>query len=72
MSSDRRWSGGLANREWSRAAGQSNLARLPAEEEHELYLTMLDESFYCDACGGFHPMREHQQCRTPGQVSGGG
>jgi hypothetical protein len=69
VSSDRRWSGGIANREWSRAAGQLNLSRLSPAEEHELYLEQRDLSFYDDACGGFHPMREHQQCRTGGHAA---
>lgn len=70
MSSDRRWSGGIANREWNRAAGQLNLTPLTPTEAHELYLSMLDESFYDETCGSSHPLREHQACRT-GQVSGG-
>lgn len=84
MASDRRWSGGAANREWNRAAGQEPAGSLPPEEEHELYLSQLHQSFYCDTCGSSHPLREHTQCRggapaeavarpvTPGQTCEGG
>jgi hypothetical protein len=65
MARDRRRSGGAANYEWNRAYGRENLPRLPPEEEHELYLAQLDQSFYCDSCGSSHLLREHAQCRNP-------
>jgi len=64
---DRRWSGGAANRTWNGAAGQESIGRLPPDEEHELYLSMLDNSFYDEACGGHHPLREHARCRNGAQ-----
>lgn len=65
MPGDRRWSGGAANRQWNGAAGQEVIGRLSPEEEHELYLDMLDESFFCPECHGHHPLREHARCRNP-------
>jgi hypothetical protein len=59
VSSDRRWSGGIANRTWNRAAGAENIGSLSPEEEHELYLSKLDSSFYCPDCGTAHPLREN-------------
>ena len=59
MSSDSRWSGGIANREWNRAAGRVHLPRLPAHVEHQMYLDQLDERFYCPDCGGTHVLREN-------------
>jgi hypothetical protein len=59
VSSDSRWSGGLANREWNRAGGRENLPRLPAQVEHQMYLDKLDTSFYCDGCSQTHPLREN-------------
>jgi hypothetical protein len=63
VASDRRRAGGAANYTWNRAAGSENLSRLTAEEEHELYLDQLGNSFWCDTCGSSHPLREHAQCR---------
>lgn len=57
------WSGGAANRQWNRAAGQAVIPRLPPETEHQLYLEMLDKVFWCDHCNGTHPLRDHKACR---------
>jgi hypothetical protein len=58
------WSGGVANREWNRAAGQGYFGRLARDAEHRLYLAVADECFYCEACGACHPLREHRICRA--------
>lgn len=57
------WSGGAANREWNRAAGLGYFGRLAREAEHRLYLQLAAERFYCEACGGSHPLSEHRLCR---------
>lgn len=64
------WSGGAANREWNRAAGQVQLARLPAEVEHQLYLDHLDQPMWCPDCNGHHPLREHAECRATNLLTG--
>lgn len=61
-----KWSGGIANREWNRAAGQRYFGRLARDAEHRLYLAVAGERFYCEACGGFHPLAEHRACRRGG------
>ena len=65
VSKDGRWSGGIANREWNRAAGQLNLAPITDADAHQLYLDQRDNSFYCETCGAAHPLREHRLCRHP-------
>ena len=62
--SDGKWSGGAANRAWIRPGSRYRRDGLSDDRRHELYEQMAGESFYCEACGGHHPLREHQACRS--------
>jgi hypothetical protein len=63
--SEGKWSGGIANRTWSRFSG----ARVvefsgDAERSARLDVALAGESFWCEACGQVHPLRQHRECRS--------
>lgn len=60
--SDGKWSGGIANRTWSRGTRVTNRAEDPAMTRR-LYESMKHERFWCEVCGQMHPLMEHQACR---------
>ena len=62
--SDGKWSGGAANRTWARPGSRHYAETLTAQQQHELYEQHADEDFWCETCGGSHPLKEHRQCRA--------
>lgn len=61
--SDGRWSGGIANRTWTRTDGR--VTDLPGDPERARRLTedLADAVFLDEVCGRTHPLREHRLCR---------
>jgi hypothetical protein len=57
------WSGGAANRYWQRPGSRLRDVEGDAERGRRLYELLKDERFWCDNCGGMHPLREHRDCR---------
>lgn len=45
----------------------SRLVQQPADikRDRALAAAMASVPFHCEACGGFHPLREHRACRGP-------
>ncbi len=62
--SDGKWSGGAANRLWSRP-GSRHYPHDP-ERGARLYAQLADAVFWCETCGRMHPLREHRECRAAG------
>jgi hypothetical protein len=60
--SDGKWSGGSANRNWTRPGSRIKLAD-DAARSARLYELMKNERFLCDACGQMHILAEHRLCR---------
>jgi hypothetical protein len=60
---DGKWSGGAANRNWTRPG--SRLRRIPgdAARSARLFEAMKYERFLCDGCGQVHQLIEHRDCR---------
>jgi hypothetical protein len=55
----------------ARENGQ-RVTRSPEEDEElgfRLYATLAGESFTCEICHGFHPLREHQACRGETEIT---
>jgi hypothetical protein len=61
--SDGRWSGGRENRDWARPGSRHYPEQLDAATRRGLYDAVADEPFWCETCGGTHPLREHRDCR---------
>lgn len=66
--SDGKWSGGAANRTWSRPGSRHVHVHGDTERARRLYEQMKDVPFLCDTCGQMHPMVEHQRCREAERV----
>lgn len=58
------WSGAGANRYWQRPGSRLRSVAGDAERGRRLYELMKDEPFWCDNCGGSHPLCEHRDCRA--------
>ena len=58
------WSGGAANRQWARPGRR--VFDTPADRARfaEKFPHLMDARFWCDNCGGNHPLREHRDCRA--------
>jgi len=56
------WTGGSANRHWQRT-GYRGPRIDDAELGQRLFDELADARFWCEVCGGCHPLREHQACR---------
>jgi hypothetical protein len=61
--SDGTWSGGTANRSWSRHGSRHYQEELTEAEVRELFEDKADEPFWCESCGATHPLSEHRECR---------
>jgi hypothetical protein len=61
--SDGKWSGGIANRTWARPGSRYASDGMTGEQRRALYESVKDEPFWCETCGGAHPLREHRECR---------
>jgi hypothetical protein len=57
------WTGGAANRRWVRSGNHNTYAPGDAERGRRLYTQMANVRFWCEVCGGCHPLREHRDCR---------
>jgi hypothetical protein len=59
-----KWSGGAFNRTWGRQGYVP--ASVPGDDERgeRLYAELAAEPFFCEICHGYHPLAEHQQCRS--------
>lgn len=57
------WTGGAANRMWVRTGNHNRFAPGDKERGPRLYTQMAGTVFWCETCGGSHPLREHHACR---------
>jgi hypothetical protein len=57
------WTGGAANRHWQRKGYRGPVAADDAERGARLYAELAETPFWCEVCGGTHPLREHRNCR---------
>jgi len=57
------WSGGIANRTWQRPGSRHARAEGDDQRGPRLYAQLARTPFWCDNCGGCHPLAEHRQCR---------
>jgi hypothetical protein len=60
--SDGKWSGGVANRNWTRPGSRLRLADDSARALR-LWQLMKHERFLCETCGKMHELIEHRLCR---------
>jgi hypothetical protein len=60
--SDGKWSGGAANRSWSRGTSVTGWPG-DAERSERLFEALASEMFLCEVCGRTHPLDEHTLCR---------
>jgi hypothetical protein len=58
------WSGGVANRTWQRPGHRVTRYPGDAERGRRLFELLKHERFWCDNCGGVHPLAEHRDCRA--------
>lgn len=58
------WSGGVANRAWRRKGHRGAPVRGDAERGKRLFALLAQVPFWCETCGGLHPLAEHKQCRS--------
>jgi hypothetical protein len=59
--SEGKWSGGAANRNWTRPG--SRLRTTDPERDRRLFELMKHERFLCETCGRMHELIEHRACR---------
>jgi hypothetical protein len=59
-----RWSGGAANRTWSRPGNRNRNVPGDAERGARLFELLKHERFWCDVCGGTHQLIEISACRA--------
>jgi hypothetical protein len=58
------WTGGAQNRAWRRPGHRGGPVQGDAARGRRLAADLAGEEFWCEACGGTHPLREHQACRN--------
>jgi len=58
-----KWTGGAQNRMWIHGDRPRNVP--DPERDRRLWAEMSGMAFWCEACGGTHPLREHAACREP-------
>lgn len=61
--SEGKWSGGSANRAWTRPGSRRGMTAADIQLGHRLYEQMRTVPFLCDGCGMMHPLQEHHACR---------
>ena len=66
--SDGKWSGGTANRTWSRPGSRVRHVHGEPERGRRLYAQMAGVPFFCETCGQMHPLAEHRQCRAAERI----
>lgn len=59
-----KWSGGAANRYWKRQGSRRVNVPGDAERGPRIFAAVASEPFWCDNCGGLHPLIEHRDCRA--------
>jgi hypothetical protein len=57
------WSGGSQNRSWQRKGHRGGPVPGDNERGPRLYNELAGTPFWCDTCGGTHPLAEHKACR---------
>lgn len=57
------WTGGAQNRHWQRAGHRGGHVQGDAARGRRLWAELAGEAFWCESCGGSHPLREHAACR---------
>ena len=57
------WSGGSANRSWHRTGHRGAPVDGDTERGARLFAELAGTPFWCDTCGGCHPLAEHAACR---------
>lgn len=57
------WTGGSVNRQWIRPG--SRVTDLPGDRARGVRLAaeLATARFWCETCGGVHPLAEHRACR---------
>lgn len=58
------WTGGVANRHWQRKGHRGGHVQGDTARGRRLFAELADEPFWCESCGGSHPLREHAACRA--------
>lgn len=56
-----KWTGGVANRYWTRPGVRTTGN---PETAARLFEELKDTPFWCDNCGSMHPLIEHRDCRA--------
>ena len=59
-----KWSGGAANRYWQRPGSRVLHVHGDKERGQRIFAAIQHEPFWCDNCGGLHPLIEHRRCRA--------
>jgi hypothetical protein len=57
-----KWSGGAANRTWGRAGYVAPITKGDRERGRRLARELAAELFWCELCGGRHPLAEMRTC----------
>ena len=58
------WSGGVANRTWTRPGSRIRAQPRDRERDARLEAHLAQALFWCDVCGGTHPLIEIRECRA--------
>jgi hypothetical protein len=62
--SDGKWSGQGANRYWARPGSRRRGVAGDPERSARLAAALAAATFFCENCGGTHPLSEHAACRA--------